>query len=325
MHDTPSLYPLRPESQASSAPTPLFGKDDTFVQQLRLAAQAHRAGRLEEAITAYLRLLANPNDDAAFLRVVNLPRREIGATTLERLGELAGARHTSLLQAAQDHAVLGRLAGRAAAALVGFTNLVRELAAKSRTMPAADLVDELVRRIGYAEHIATQVKEPVLRERRLENLKELGGWFRAMQKEGAAGDLAAQLALLAHGDRDDPGNAVRLMTLHSAKGLEFRFVFLIGVDDATLPHAGSVEEGRIDEERRLLYVGITRAKELLSLSYAKRRKRFGEIIVNEPSRFLGEMPSADLHWAGRDREQDAEHRKDVALSSLARLAALLGD
>ena len=164
-----------------------------------------------------------------------------------------------------------------------------------------------------------------MRERRIENLKELSEWFRAMQKDGATGDLAAQLALLSHGDRDDPGNAVRLMTLHSAKGLEFRFVFLVGVDDHTLPHEGSVAEGRIDEERRLMYVGITRAKEQLSLSYARRRKRFGEILHNEPSRFLKELPGEDLHWSGRDAEQDAAHAKELASSHIARLASLLAD
>jgi ATP-dependent DNA helicase Rep len=230
-----------------------------------------------------------------------------------------------LLAAAHSDAVLGQLSGRAAAALHGFANLIHTFSAKAARTPAADLVDDLVRAIGYAEHIATQVKEPVLRERRVENLKELSEWFRAMQKEGAAGDLAAQLALLSHGDREDPGNAVRLMTLHSAKGLEFRFVFMVGVDDATLPHEGSVEEGRIEEERRLMYVGITRAKEQLTLSYAKRRRRFGEIISNLPSRFLAELPADDLHWSGRDVEQDAAHKQDLAASHLARLANLLAD
>lgn len=276
-------------------------------------------------LLAYLRLVNNPDDDAAFLRVVNVPRREIGATTLERLGELAGARHSSLLEAARSDAVLARLAGRAASALVGFTRLVDELARSARRLPAAELVDELIRRSGYAEHIAAQVKEPGLRQRRLENLKELSDWFRAMQKDGGAGDLAAQLALLAHGDRDDPGNAVRLMTLHSAKGLEFRFVFLVGVDDATLPHEGSLAEGRVEEERRLMYVGITRAKEALSISYAKRRKRFGEILSNSPSRFLKELPGEDLHWSGRNAELDQAHKQELARSHLARLAQMLAD
>jgi ATP-dependent DNA helicase Rep len=276
-------------------------------------------------LLAYLRLINNPDDDAAFLRVVNLPRRDIGATTLEKLGELAGARHVSLLRAAQSDAVLGQLAARSASSLVGFAGLIRELAARAERLAAADLVEELIRRIGYAEHVAAQVKEPALRERRLENLKELAEWFRAMQKDGAAGDLAAQLALLSHGDRDDPGNAARLMTLHSAKGLEFRFVFLVGLEDGTLPHEGSLAEGRVEEERRLMYVGITRAKEQLSMSYAKRKRRFGEILANEPSRFLKELPGEDLHWSGRDAEQDAAHRQELASSHIARLASLLAD
>jgi len=276
-------------------------------------------------LLAYLRLINNPDDDAAFLRVVNLPRRDIGATTLEKLGELAGTRHLSLLRAAQTDSVLGQIAARAASSLLGFGSLVRELAVQAERMPAADLVDELIRRIGYADHIAAQVKEPALRERRLENLKELSEWFRAMQKDGAAGDLAAQLALLSHGDRDDPGNAARLMTLHSAKGLEFRFVFLVGLEDGTLPHEGSLAEGRVEEERRLMYVGITRAKDQLTLSYAKRKRRFGEIIANEPSRFLKELPGGDLHWSGRDAEQDAAHKQELASSHIARLASLLAD
>jgi ATP-dependent DNA helicase Rep len=276
-------------------------------------------------LLGYLRLVNNPDDDAAFLRVVNLPRRDIGATTLEKLGELAGKRQLPLLAAAGSDAVLGQLGGRAASALLGFARLVGVLAARARRLPAADVVEELIQRIGYADHIAAQVKEPALRERRLENLKELADWFRAMQKGAGAGDLAAQLALLSHGDRDDGGNAVRLMTLHAAKGLEFRFVFLAGVDDATLPHEGSIAEGRIEEERRLLYVGITRAKEQLAISFARRRRRFGEIIANRPSRFLAELPVADLHWSGRDSEQDAAHARDMASSHLARLASLLSD
>ena len=276
-------------------------------------------------LLAYLRLINNPDDDVAFLRVVDLPRRDIGATTLEKLGELAGARHASLLRAAQSDAVLGQLAARSASSLAGFVDLIRDLAGKAERLPAAELVEELVQRIGYAGYLASQVKEPVLRERRLENLKELSGWFRAMQKESAAGDLAAQLALLGHGDRDDPGNAVRLMTLHSAKGLEFRFVFIVGVDDGTLPHEGSVAEGRLEEERRLMYVGVTRAKEQLTLSYAKRKRRFGEILANEPSRFLKELPRVDLHWSGQDPQQDAAHKKEMASAHIARLASLLAD
>ena len=273
---------------------------------------------------AYLRLMVNPEDDAAFLRIVNMPRRDIGATTLEKLGELAQSRGLSLLRAAASDAILKQLASRPAAALVGFGELIHELTQTTRRLSAADLVDELIRRTRYAEYLAEQVKDQAARARRLENLNELAGWFRAMQREGSsAGDLAAQLALLTHADRADPGNAARLMTLHSAKGLEFRFVYLIGVEEGTLPHEGSIEEGRLDEERRLMYVGITRAKEYLTLSFAARKRRFGEILTNDPSRFLSEMPRDDLHWSGRDVEQDQQHARELASSHLAKLAALL--
>ncbi len=276
-------------------------------------------------LVAYLRLVNNADDDAAFLRIVNTPRRDIGATTLERLGALAGERHVSLLRAAGSDAVLAQLSSRAAAALGAFAGLIRELAALAERVPAADLVAEISSRIRYEDHITAEVKEPALRERRLGNLQELSEWLRAMQKEGAAGDLAAQLALLAHGDRDEPGNAVRLMTLHSAKGLEFRFVTIVGMEEGSLPHEGSLAEGRVEEERRLMYVGLTRAKEQVALMYAKRSRRYGEIVANEPSRFLAELPAADLHWSGRDAELDAAHREEMASSHIARLASLLAD
>ena len=276
-------------------------------------------------LLGYLRLISNPDDDSAFLRVVNTPRRDIGATSLEKLGQIAGTRNIPLLRAAQNDAILAQLSPRPASALAGFASLLRELSASAARLPAAELVDELIRRIGYAEHIAGQVKEPALRARRLENLQELVEWFRAMQKGSSSGDLAAQLALLTHADRDDAGNAVRLMTLHSAKGLEFRFVFIVGVEDGSLPHDSSIDEGRLDEERRLMYVGITRAKEQLALSYARRKRRFGEILANDPSRFLAELPADDLHWSGRDAEQDQAHRAELASSHLAKLASLFAD
>ena len=277
-------------------------------------------------VLAYLRLVANPDDDAAFLRVANVPRREVGATTLEKLGELAQARNASLLDAAHSDGVLKQLSPRPASALASFATLIGELAGKASQLPAAELVEEVIRRTHYAEHLRTETKDEAARARRLENLEELAGWFRAMQKGGArASDLAAQLALLTHADRDDGGNALRLMTLHSAKGLEFRFVYIVGVEDGTLPHAGGIEEGRLDEERRLFYVGITRARERLCLAYAARSRRYGQIVANEPSRFLAELPQDDLHWDGRDAEQDAESKRELASSHIARLASLLAD
>jgi ATP-dependent DNA helicase Rep len=139
-----------------------------------------------------------------------------------------------------------------------------------------------------------------------------------------AGDLAAQLALLNHADKDDGGDAVRMMTLHAAKGLEFRCVHIVGCEDGTLPHEGAIDEGRLDEERRLLYVGITRAKEWLHMSYSVQGRRYGQTFKRKPSRFFDELPAAELRRDGADPEADAQSRRDVAAAQLAKIAAMLG-
>jgi ATP-dependent DNA helicase Rep len=274
---------------------------------------------------AWLRLIANPDDDAAFLRAVTSPKREIGSTTLAKLGELAGQRHESLLKAADRIDVLKLLPARPAAALDGFAQLLRRFRQLTNVLPAAELCRKLIEESGLLAEVRATSRDDSLFQRRRGNLEELTGWLEAARGGGGPGELAAQLALLSHADRDDPGPSVRLMSLHGSKGLEFRYVFIIGVHEGSLPHDASLDEGRIEEERRLMYVGITRAKELLHLSYPKRAKRFGEVVKNEPSRFLAELPGAELHWIGRDVEKDAERREDVAASHMARLAALLGD
>jgi len=276
-------------------------------------------------LLAYLRLVANPDDDAAFLRVVNVPRREIGATTLEKLGELAQSKHLSLLRAAHSPTVLQQLAARPAAALAGFIDLIDALTHHAKHAKPADLVEETLKRTRYTEHIAHAARDPALQERKLGNVRELMDWFRAMDGGRVrAGDLAAQLALLNHADRDDGGDAVRMMTLHAAKGLEFRSVHIVGCEDGTLPHEGAIDEGRMDEERRLLYVGITRAKERLHLSYSVQGRRFGQTFRQKPSRFLDELPAAELRRDGADPEADAQARRDVAAAQLAKIAAMLG-
>ncbi|MBN8715006.1 MAG: UvrD-helicase domain-containing protein [Xanthomonadales bacterium] len=277
-------------------------------------------------ILGYLRLLTNSGDDAAFLRVVNMPKREIGATTLERLGQLAQARGSSLLEATRSDSVLRQLPPRAAAALAAFAQLIDELRSSSLHQGAADLVDGIAQRSGYAAHIAANSGDVVKSARRLANLRELADWFRAMQgRGGSAGDLAAQLALLSHADQDDPGDAVRMMTLHAAKGLEFRFVFIVGCAEGVLPHDGAIDEGRVEEERRLMYVGLTRAKELVTLSWPAKTRRWGEVQRNQPSRFLLELPRADLHWQGEDAQADQETRQESAQAHLAKIKAMLAD
>jgi len=277
-------------------------------------------------LLAYLRLVANPDDDAAFLRAVVAPKREIGATTLEKLGEASGRASLALLRAAASASVLKQLAPRPAAALSGFVDLVSRLRGIAERGGVAALANALVAETGYAQHLRAQPGDKTLQDRRLANVAELVEWLTTSARDARAGvgDLAAQLALLGNLDRDDSGNAVRLMTLHSAKGLEFGHVYLIGLEDGTLPHEAGMDEGRIEEERRLFYVGITRARQRLTLSYAATKQRYGETVRQRPSRFLDELPSADLHRDGLDPERDAGERRERAKSHLDRLAALLG-
>ncbi len=275
-------------------------------------------------VLAYLRLVVNPDDDAAFLRIVNVPRREIGGTTLERLGELAQAAHGSLLRTARDEGARRQLGPRSAAAMAGFAELIDALSRHAATVPAPALVEEVLRRTGYAESLPQSPADAALRERKLGNLRELLDWFAATDRgQSDAGDLAARLALLAHADGDDGGDAVRLMTLHSAKGLEFRCVHIVGCEDGTLPHEGAIGEGHLDEERRLLYVGITRAKELLHLSYATGARRHGQSLMRVPSRFLDELPSGDLKRDGIGHEVDAEAQREAGRVHLQRIADML--
>jgi len=331
------LLHLRDKHQLSWSDCALLYRGNHQARALEKALQLaripyHLSGALSfldrgevKDVLAYLRLIANPDDDAAFLRIVNVPRREIGATTLEKLGELAQSKHLSLLAAARSHSVLQQLAARPAAALAGFVELIDGLRVHSQRTNAVELTEDLLRRTHYAEHLAHGVRDEALRERRLGNVRELIGWFRAMDDGRArANDLAAQLALLSRADKDDGGDAVRLMTLHSAKGLEFRCVHIVGCEDGTLPHEGAIDEGRLDEERRLFYVGLTRAKELLHLSYSVQGRRYGQVFRQKPSRFLDELPAADLHRDGADPEADAAARHEAAATHLAKIAAMLG-
>jgi ATP-dependent DNA helicase Rep len=278
-------------------------------------------GEVKDAM-AWLRLVANPDDDAAFLRAVQSPKREVGATTLARLAELAQHAHLPLSRAAESVGLLKQLAPRAANALGGFVDVVRGLRNDAAQLPPAELVRRLNERSGLLAMLRAQCKDEATFQRRRINLDELADWFDGPRNAGP-GDLAAALALLSHADKGDAGNQVRLMSLHAAKGLEFRYVFIVGVEDGVLPHEASLEEGRLDEERRLLYVGITRAKEQLWLSHAREAQKWGDRMRLQPSRFLDELPAAELQRDGADPVADAERRQERASAGFAAIRALL--
>lgn len=283
-------------------------------------------GEVKDALS-WLRVVANPEDDTAFLRAVQSPRREVGATTLAKLAELAHHAGLPLSRAAESIGLLKQLPPRAASALSGFTDIVRGLRFDAARVTPAELVRALAERSGLLAALRAQCKSDELFRIRRGNLDELADWFEHAPKSGARGgspaDLAASLALLTHADRNDAGNQVRLMSLHAAKGLEFRYVFIVGVEDGTLPHEASLDEGRLDEERRLLYVGITRAREQLWLSHAREAQRWGSRVKLAPSRFLDELPAAELQRDGADPVADAARKQERATVGFASIKALL--
>ena len=278
-------------------------------------------GEVKDAL-AWLRLLANPDDDAAFLRAVQAPNRGVGATTLAKLGELAAHAHLPLARAAESISLCKQLPARSGNALQGFNDSVHSLRKAAHVLPPAELVRKLNEASGLLAALRVQCKNEAQFQVRRRNLDELADWFDGPKTSGP-GELAAALALLSHADKGDAGNQVRLMSLHAAKGLEFRFVFIVGVEDGNLPHEASLEEGRIDEERRLFYVGITRAKERLWLSHAKDAQRWGDKLRLKPSRFLDELPAAELQRDGADPVADAENKQERRRMAIEDIRALL--
>src|SRR5690606_12175864 len=236
--------------------------------------------------------------------------------------ELAQRAGMPMSRAAESVGALQQLPPRAGNALNTFVGIVRGLREDARKLPPSELVRVLAEKSGLLVAIRAQCKDEASYQRRRQNVEELADWFEGGKGAGP-GELAAQLALLSHADKGDAGNQVRLMSLHGAKGLEFRYVFIVGVDDGNLPHEASIEEGRIDEERRLLYVGITRAKEQLWLSYSRQAQKWGDLLRLKPSRFFDELPADEVQRDGADPVADAARKQERAKAGFDAIRALL--
>ena len=271
---------------------------------------------------SWLRLLVNPDDDTAFMRAVQSPKREVGAGTLAKLAELASEKDLPMAHAAEAIGALAQLPPRAANSLSRFTDILRDLRAEMPKLSSGDLVRRLVKDSGLVSELRGACKEESVYQRRLANLEELAQWFEGGPRGATTADLAAQLALLSRNDKDDGGNQVRMMTLHESKGLEFPYVFIVGCEDGVLPHQVSLDEGNLQEERRLLYVGITRAKIQLWMSHSKLTRKFGEHVRLKPSRFFDEIPAEEMQRDGADPVADAARKKERASAGLAAIQAL---
>ncbi len=282
-------------------------------------------------IMAYLRLLVNPDDDAAFIRIANVPRREIGVITLEKLGNYARERHVSMLAASFEVGLASRLKGKGLAAVQRFAKMISSVTHQCQGSNIAQSLRSFIKQLCYDSFLLETSSTPAAAEFRWKNVQELLGWIEDMLQEALNEEepLSAVVTRLVLRDRqekdkdDNEGNEVQLLTLHAAKGLEYSHVYMVGMEEELLPHKSSIEEENIDEERRLCYVGITRAKSTLTMTLAKERKRFGAQIKCSPSRFLDELPTDDLDWPARQAPVTADERRDKGREHIARLRAIL--
>ncbi|HGH5991662.1 DNA helicase Rep [Morganella morganii] len=283
-------------------------------------------------LLAYLRVLTNPEDDSAFLRIVNTPRRGIGPATIQKLGEWANTRDKSLYQASFDLGLGQTLSGQGLAALTNFTGWLADVEKLVEREPLI-AVRDLLHGLDYQSWLFETSASPKAAEMRMKNVDQLFSWMAEMLEGDDLNEpmTLAQVVtrftlrdMMERGEEAEELDQVQLMTLHASKGLEFPYVFLVGMEEGILPHQSSIDEDNVDEERRLAYVGITRAQKSLFFTLCRERRQYGELIRPEPSRFLYELPQDDLHWDdGKKVVKTAEEKQQTGLRGVAGLKAML--
>ncbi|MFK7254213.1 DNA helicase Rep [Acinetobacter baumannii] len=285
-------------------------------------------------VMSYLRLIINPEDDSAFLRIINTPKRAIGPVTLEKLGLFAQENNLSLLGASSDQRLSMVLPKKAETQLHEFADFIstftRELLEDDEPVPK---VRQMMNESGYIDYIREQSATPAQEKSKLDNIENL---FSSIQNLiNRAEDVDEKniesvirklvlLDMLEQQQEEEDTDKVNLLTLHAAKGLEFPYVYIMGLEEELLPHKNSIAAETIEEERRLMYVGITRARQGLTLTLAEQRKNGGQMKQMTPSRFLDELPQDELEWLGRKKKIAANvDPKEQAQQYLANLKALL--
>jgi len=272
---------------------------------------------------AYLRLIGNFSDDLAFMRAISRPRRGVGSKALELMGEFAFEKQCSLLEACLEDDFQHRKAD----VLRAFAHMLVEVEHVFLHGEPDNAFDMLLERSGLEDAIRAEAEDEDEAERRMSNIMSLRRWWLRHSENG--GDLASFLQhifLLADNEEDDPDGQVRLMTVHAAKGLEFSHVFVVGMEDGSFPHKNAVLENRLEEERRLMYVAMTRARFRLTLSYAKTHRKFGQIESMGPSPFLKEIDTEVLNWVDQESDSDAgrEEAKEETDAHMAMMREILG-
>ncbi|AQV15613.1 UvrD-helicase domain-containing protein [Acinetobacter pittii] len=285
-------------------------------------------------VMSYLRLIINPEDDSAFLRIINTPKRAIGPVTLEKLGLFSQENNLSLLGASADQRLSMVLPKKAETQLHEFADFIatftRELLEDDEPVPK---VRQMMNEAGYMDYVREQSATPAQEKSKLDNIENL---FTSIQNLiNRAEDVDEKniesvirklvlLDLLEQQQEEEDTDKVNLLTLHAAKGLEFPYVYIMGLEEELLPHKNSIAAETIEEERRLMYVGITRARQGLTLTLAEQRKNGGQMKQMTPSRFLEELPQDELEWLGRKKKIAANvDPKEQAQQYLANLKALL--
>lgn len=284
-------------------------------------------------IMAYLKVLVNPDDDNAFLRIVNTPKREIGPVTLEKLGSYANMRGKSLFSASFELGLEHHLSGRGLDNLRQFTQWLVAISDQAERGNTVEAVRSLVRDIHYEDWLYETSSSPKAAEMRMKNVSDLYSWIvvdlegdNYDQQEKSLKEVVQRLTLrdmMERSEEEDESDAVQLMTLHASKGLEFPYVYLIGTEEGILPHQTSIDEDNVEEERRLMYVGITRAQRELTFTMCKERRQYGELLKPTQSRFLDELPFDDVEWEQSKKPVSQEERMAKGQSHIANLRAAM--
>lgn len=293
--DIAILYRTNAQSRAIEDALMQFGLPYVMVGGLRF----YERKEIKDII-AYLRVINNPNDTVSLQRIINVPKRGIGETTLKRLHEYAAANCLSLFDVISSPDIVPDITTRAKTQLENLAEFIYLKMGKAATLPVADLLNEVIVDSGYLAEL--ELEQDPQADARIENLKELlsvAKKFASSDEEDTLDNFLSNVSLVSDIDTaDTSGNSVTLMTLHSAKGLEYPHVFMAGMEEGLFPHSRTLmNEVEVEEERRLCYVGITRAQRRLYISNARQRMIFGNTVAYPPSRFLYEIPRALLEDA----------------------------